>query len=197
MPSKVGKRIEKWSETLFPGYDIISIEKYNAFHGRELVIVASAILELALVDLLSMRLVKNDEIIDKFLGISGDYGGLDFNKRIDLSYLLGLIGLVEAQTLHSLRGLRNLMAHRVNINLCDPNCLKYVMQLIDQFHKPRKELIANEVITDMKNEASASPLLAEFLIRTILIDYQFNFDKRKISIKRLTESSRYFSGSFE
>ena len=44
---KPRRRVEPWSD-VFCGYDIEAIRKYEELHGRELVIVAGALLQLSL-----------------------------------------------------------------------------------------------------------------------------------------------------
>ena len=64
-------KVERWLTEIFPGEDQI----YLAYHGlpeRELVIVSAAVLDAALVELLSLRLLDLPKEVEPFLGVDGD-----------------------------------------------------------------------------------------------------------------------------
>ncbi|MFK3640483.1 hypothetical protein [Pseudomonas protegens] len=64
-------KIEQWMRDVFPGADRV-YEDYRGLPRRELAITAGAVLDLALVEILSMALTGPEQEIHSFLGTNGD-----------------------------------------------------------------------------------------------------------------------------
>lgn len=98
---------EKWLKELFPGDDRIYAE-YHHLPTRELVIVAAAVLDAALAELLSKRLRDFPKEIESFLGVNGDgqAPASTFGARIQLALLIGLVTPDDADILEPEKHLR-------------------------------------------------------------------------------------------
>ena len=66
-------KTEKWLDELFPGEDQIYAE-YRNLPTRELIIVATAVLDAALAELLARRFRDIPKESEDFLGANGDAG---------------------------------------------------------------------------------------------------------------------------
>jgi hypothetical protein len=123
------KRIESWMATVFPGVGMN--DNYLLLSERELAIVAAATLDLALAELLNMRLMGTDAERDDFLGINGD--GMkpvgSFGARIQLAQLTGILLPSIVGALRAIKELRNIMAHRVNVTYGHPLAKIALMKL--------------------------------------------------------------------
>ena len=64
-------KIERWLAEVFPGEERIYSE-YRTLPPRELAIVSAAVLDVALAELLALRLSGEDREIEAFLGLNGD-----------------------------------------------------------------------------------------------------------------------------
>jgi len=64
-------KIERWLAEVFPGEKEIYSE-YRELPPRELAIVCSAVLDVALAELLSLRLAEHGKEVEEFLGANGD-----------------------------------------------------------------------------------------------------------------------------
>ncbi len=91
--------------------------EFGELKPRELVVVASAILDAALAEVIAGRLQGPEHEIVEFLGADGDGRAPagSFGARMQLARLLGLFGDQDLDVLRRLKALRNLMAHRINV----------------------------------------------------------------------------------
>lgn len=187
------RKIEKWSEELFPGCCPETAKAYDHLHGRELIVVAAAIFDSALLEMIELRLVNNASEQDGLLGITrADTPVSSFTARIRLAYLLGLLRKVEANVLKALANLRNHMAHRASASLNDPVAFKFTEKLLMESRLAQINGADSKHVKEMIEKARIAPILTEIYIRLLLVDLQLNFDKRKKSITRLKEcASRY------
>ncbi|RMO28671.1 hypothetical protein ALQ43_200044 [Pseudomonas savastanoi pv. glycinea] len=89
---------------VFPGADSI-YDEYRRLPRRELAITAGAVLDLALVEILSMKLTGPEQEIHLFLGINGDGRAPcgSFSARIQLALLLSLITERDAAILRVIK----------------------------------------------------------------------------------------------
>ena len=93
-------KIERWLSEVFPGEERIYIE-YRDLRRRELAVVAAGVLDLALAELLSMRLIDKPGEYEEFLGLNEDGRApcSSFGARIQLALLLGIITNEDATIL--------------------------------------------------------------------------------------------------
>lgn len=106
-------------------------ETLDKLSGRELVIVATSMVDVGLAHLLSKRLRGTPDLIYKFLGVDGTANAPlgHLSARIDLALMVGLIAVFQHRSLHALRSLRNLMAHNVNMGILHPKAQELVSVL--------------------------------------------------------------------
>ena len=64
-------KTERWIDEVFPGEQDIYAE-YRTLASRELVIVSAAVLDVAIAELISLRLKQNRKEVEQFLGLDGD-----------------------------------------------------------------------------------------------------------------------------
>ena len=116
-------RIERWSADLYRP-DVETIEQYRPLPIRELVIVGCATLDAALAELISARLIEDERESTDFLGADEDGRAPagSFGARIQLAYLLGIIPKPALQSFRALKALRNIVAHRVAVDVVGPKC---------------------------------------------------------------------------
>jgi hypothetical protein len=109
---------------------------------RELAIVASAALDVALAELLSRRLTGPQNEIGEFLGVAEDGRAPagSFGARIQLARLLGLIGDKDVAALRAMKNLRNKMAHRARMDFTHELVAPFFMRLwagIEEYMRSR------------------------------------------------------------
>lgn len=104
-------KIEKWLSEVFPGEQRIFAE-YQDLTRRELALIAAGVMDLALAELLSMRLIDNPKEYEEFLGLNEDGRAPcgSFGARIQLAVLLGIITKEDASILRSVKNIRNKFA---------------------------------------------------------------------------------------
>ena len=104
-------KIEKWLAEVFPP-DKRLFDEYKSLKARELVIVAASVMDLALAELISLRLSDLPKEQEEFLGLNGDGRSpcASFGSRIQLAVLLGIITIDDADILRTIKSLRNLYA---------------------------------------------------------------------------------------
>jgi hypothetical protein len=123
-------KIERWLAEVFPGETKIYSE-YRSLPPRELAIVSAAVIDVALAELLVLRLADQTKEVEEFLGLNGDGRAPagSFGSRIQLGLLVGLLTPDDAATLRTIKELRNLFAHRVHIDFLSPSVLKATTKL--------------------------------------------------------------------
>jgi hypothetical protein len=123
-------KIERWLTEVYKN-DAELIEDWARLPSRELVIVACATLDVALAELLSLRLVDDPGEVTDFIGADedGHAPAGSFGARIQLAYLLGILPKAAVRGLRSLKSLRNRMAHRVGSSLLDAKAQDYLETL--------------------------------------------------------------------
>lgn len=80
---------------------------------RAAAIVAAAILDKRLTDAISYRFHPHDEIHGSFFRSTGPLG--TFSVKIDMAYVLGLIGSEAHRDLMTIKNIRNAFAHHLDI----------------------------------------------------------------------------------
>lgn len=129
----MGWKVEQWMNDVFPGQDKIYSE-YRSLPRRELAVVAAAVLDSALAELLSKRLSGPESEIHGFLGINGDGRAPcgSFGARIQLALLTSIITENDATTLRIIKSIRNKFAHEVRSEFNSPSVLPLILKLHDQ-----------------------------------------------------------------
>lgn len=129
-------KIESWLKEVYPAFTGVTSE-YNTLPPRELVIVATACLDLALAELISKRLMPYDSEIMNFIGADEDGRAPlgSFGARIQAAHLLGLINDRMASDLRDFKNVRNRFAHRVKIGFDDAKVAEWMVALWKRFHK--------------------------------------------------------------
>lgn len=155
-------KIEQWMRDVFPGANRI-YEDYRGLPRRELAITAAAVLDLALVEILSMTLTGPEQEKHSFLGINGD--GIapcgSFGARIQLALLLSIISEGDAAILRAIKNIRNQLAHRVNADFDSSSVLPLLNKLHDNFQELAESLMASGNLSSAsRSEYSIKPFLA-------------------------------------
>ena len=121
----MGWKIEKWFKDVLPE-DRKIFSTYDKLNSRELSILAASVLDLALAELISMRLIEIPNEQETFLGLDGDGRAPcgTFGSRIQLAQLLGIIDSEDVKVLRTIKKLRNLFAHKANADMIKGEALK-------------------------------------------------------------------------
>lgn len=193
------RKLEKWSEELFPGYSDEAIKAYDHLSDRELIIVAASVFDAAILELIELRLVGDFDEQDDLLGITKFEKPLSaLTARARMAFLLGLLRKVEANAIRYIANIRNHMAHKSTATLKDQEVLKMVEKLIKESRianvAGEDSITVRNLIATIHNDVE----LTRFIVKNILVDLQMNFDKRKTTVKRLAECKvRSLASGFE
>src|SRR5882724_8019120 len=127
-------KTEKWLSEVFPGEERIYSE-YRELPRRELAIVVAAVLDTALAELLSKRVLDLPRECEEFLGLNEDgrAPAATFGARIQLALLLGVIIDQDAAILREIKHIRNKFSHRVRIDFTSPAVKRHVVRLHELF----------------------------------------------------------------
>jgi len=91
-------------------------EEFQGESDRAAVLVAAALLDLNLEDLLRAFLISDDREVERLLGTSLATMG----NRMRMAYCLGLISRNELRDLRIIKGVRNYFAHNLYVSFDDP-----------------------------------------------------------------------------
>ena len=143
-------KVERWLSEVFPGEENIYSE-YRNLRPRELAIVTAAVLDSALVELLTLRLMKEGTEIESFLGLNGDGRApvASFGARIQLGLLLGILTSRDAAILRTIKRIRNEFAHRTNVEFLSPTILKETTKLLSLWAGIYDDLARNGVMSGL------------------------------------------------
>lgn len=189
-------KIERWLAEVFPGEAQIYSE-YRGLPPRELAIVAAAVLDAALAELLALRLNGREKDIEEFLGLDGDGRAPvgSFGARIQLGLLVGLLTQDDAAALRIIKEIRNLFAHRVRINFLSPSALKASTKLHALWLKHTQELIqAGAISGSTKHIIEIGRYLpkrseaGEGLLLSVLTVYQAYFHRMHGRVQRIGDA---------
>lgn len=189
-------KIERWLAEVFPGESEIYSE-YRSLPPRELAIVCAAVLDVALAELLTLRLAGQEKELEEFLGLNGDGRAPagSFGARIQLSLLVGLLTPGDAAALRTIKELRNLFAHRVRINFLSPAVLKATTKLHALWLKRTDALIQAGVMSGttrhLEEIARHLPKTAEAgegLLLSVFTVYQAYFHRMHGGVQRLGDA---------
>jgi hypothetical protein len=178
-------KTDQWMRDVFPGSERI-YEEYQLLPRRELAVVAGAVLDSALVELLSKRLTGQDSEIHAFLGVNGDGRAPcgSFGARIQLALLTLVITESDAAVLRSIKNIRNQFAHEVKADFNSASVLPLITKLHDQFLQRSNKLIETGHLDGTTHSLSMiKPLLitepeaGAGLLLAILSTYQAYFHR--------------------
>jgi hypothetical protein len=185
-------KTERWLEDVFPGKECI-YDAYRHLSGRELAIVAAAVLDAALADILARRFRDMPPEIESFLGANGDgrAPAASFGARIQLALLLGIILAPDAAVLRQVKAIRNLFAHRVQIDICAPESTAAFRALLDRWlgvlngFQPDDIALNAERVRPIREKLGVVPDAAEGLLLAILTVYQAYFHRLSENVRRV------------
>lgn len=186
-------KIERWLAEVFPGKEKI-YEEYRSLPARELAIVSAAVLDVALAELLALRLVDHAKEAEEFLGVNGDGRAPagSFGARIQLGLLIGILTPNDAAILRTIKELRNQFAHRVRIDFLSPPILKTTQKLHALWLARTMALIESGAITGTTEQLAELgkklPIIAEAgegLLLSVFTVYQAYFHRMHSRILRL------------
>ncbi len=189
-------KIERWLSEVFPGEEDIYSE-YRTLSQRELAIVSAAVLDVALAELLFLRLRECGKESEEFLGLNADGRAPSgsFGARIQLGLLVGLLTQDDAATLRAIKELRNLFAHRVNVTFLSPPALKVTTKLHALWLKRTEALIQAGALPGSARhlEAIAKHLpeleeAGEGLLLSVFVTYQAYFHRMHSRVVRLGDA---------
>jgi hypothetical protein len=192
----VAWKIERWLADVFPGETQIYVE-YRSLPSRELAIVTASILDVALAELLTLRLLDSAKEAEEFLGLNGDGRAPagSFGARIQLGLLVGLLTPEDAAALRVIKEIRNLFAHRVRVNFLSPPVLKATTKLHGLWQKHTQALYpgANPQVEHIKELGRQLPKHSEAgegLLLSVLTVYQAYFHRVHARVERVGDALR-------
>ena len=171
----MARKIEKWKDGVFPGKENI-FSKYSDLTARELVIVAGATFDIALVEMIELRLIEDTKEQESFIGINGDgrapVGA--FGARIQLAFLLGILRKEDVDIFRAIKNLRNIFAHKVEATFLSDDVVKELKKLNYAWRKQGFRIRGEKVMAKTKDhlgddigvipEAGEGLLLAVFAV---------------------------------
>jgi len=187
-------KIERWLCDVFPGETQI-YKEYRHLPRRELAVVAAAVLDVALAELLSQRLVDKSKEYEEFLGLNEDGRApcASFGARIQLALLLGIITETDASLLRTIKNIRNKLAHRVKVDYHTPEVLPLLQSLHDKFLSQSNRLIERGVLPGPAHDLTllgpfleTTPDVGASLLLAVLTVYQAYFHRLSRLVTRVT-----------
>lgn len=195
-------KIERWMSQLFPGADRIYSE-YRGLGRRELAVVVAGVLDLAIAELLSMRLLDDPNECEEFLGLNEDGRAPcgTFGSRIQLALLTGIITRADAALLRSIKAIRNKFAHRILVDFDSPQVVPLVLKLHEQWRARVRELSqdagAVESLDEMRPHLQSQPEAGAGLLLAVFCVFQAYFHRLYDHIDRIRVVVRRDGGAAE
>lgn len=189
-------KIERWLTEVFPGETEIYSE-YRNLPPRELAIVSAAVLDIAIAELLSARLTYGGKEVEEFLGLNGDGRAPagSFGARIQLGLLVGLLTPADAEILRTIKELRNIFAHRVDVNFLSPSVLKVTTKLHALWLKQSEAIIhtgtlpsTTEHLSEIARHLPEVAEAGEGLVLAVFAVYQAYFHRMQSQVQRLSDA---------
>jgi hypothetical protein len=189
-------KIEKWLDEVFPGEGNLFSE-YRDLSERELVIVTAGVLDLALAELISKRLIDKPKEYESFLGLdeSGNAPAGSMGARIQLALLLGIIRIEDARILRIIKNIRNKFAHRVNVDFLDPSIQSLANKLLSEWAERSKFIIqsypeaarvaSKKGLSELKEQLDKDTQAGEGLLLAVFSVYQAYFYRLSDRIERI------------
>ncbi len=134
MAKKSKRKMEDWVSEIYGNNESFA-KKYNSLTGRELAIVAAAVLDIGLAHLIERKLRNDKEESESILGMNGDGRAAigSFGARIQLAYLITLIDKRELGVIRIFKKIRNEFAHTVNCTFLSKEIQDLVSKLIEDY----------------------------------------------------------------
>lgn len=189
-------KIEHWMKDVFPGEREIYSE-YRGLTPRELAIVSAAVLDIALAELLSLRLRDHGKEIEAFLGLSGDgrAPAASFGARIQLGLLIGLLTEEDAAILRSIKDIRNQFAHRAKIDFLSPAIRKLTTRLYSLWLERTKALFdvgfrsaSSEKLKELEHLLGENSEAGEGLLLAVFTTYHAYFHRLHSRVQRVDDA---------
>jgi hypothetical protein len=141
-------------EELFPG-KVNIYSNYRELNAREFAVVACAVIDAAVAELISLRLrdAKNDEL-ESFLGVNNDGRApcASLGAKLQLGYLLGILTESDLYVLRGFKNIRNKFPHSVNASFSNNDLILLVTNVHKLWLKRAKQLIEKNIISGTTNE---------------------------------------------
>jgi len=188
-------KIEKWMLQVFPGADNIYSE-YRGLSRREIAVVAAGVLDLAIAELVSKRLLDLPNEYEEFLGLSEDGRAAcgTFGSRIQLALLVGVITPADAGLLRSIKAIRNKFAHRITVDFNSPQVVPLVVRLHGQWRARVSQLShdtrAVESLDEMKPLLQSNPEAGAGLLLAVFCVFQAYFHRLYDRVDRIQGIAR-------
>lgn len=182
-------KVERWLDEVFPGKERV-YDEYRSLPARELAIVSAAVLDLALAELLTLRLADIPKEAEEFLGLdsNGRAPAGSFGARIQLALLVGLLDTKDAAVLRAMKGLRNEFAHRVRVNFTSPGPLK-ALEKLHSFWIARLEALHGPSAVDQAEEfkqlLATQEEAGQGLLLAVFSTYHAKFHRMHSRVRRL------------
>lgn len=180
-------KLEPWSTAL--GTSFVALQKSMAgLADRETVIVACALIDTGLAELLAQRLTGRKSEIEEFLGAQEDGRAPagSFGARILLARLTGILESEDVALLRALKSLRNDVAHRTDADLCGKRLLPKVETLHRCWSARGVALGAAEEPTKLFRAAvTKDPRAARLAVLRVLAFYQRVFQQFQGRLARI------------
>lgn len=193
----MARKLERWIPSALPSKGAI-YAKYGDLLARELAIASAAVLDVALAELLTLRLVQHETESEEFLGLNGDgrASAGSLGARIQLALLTGLLAPEDAAILRGVKNLRNLFAHRVQIELLSPEALKVTNSLHALWLKQHTAVVeagaCSEVSAELKRlrpHLAVHEYASAGLLLSIFSAYHAHFDRLRARIIAISGAS--------
>ena len=186
-------KVERWLAEIFPGEENI-YSAYRDLPPRELAVVTVSVLDSALAEILTLRLKHNDKEIESFLGLDGNGRApvASFGARIQLGLLLGVLTPRDAAILRTIKSIRNIFAHRVNVDFTSSPLLRETtklaslwIELSEHLAKVNNWSASPDTLVDLKQRLPNDPEAGEGLLLGIFAVYQAYFHRIRLTVKRV------------
>ena len=191
-------KVERWLRDVFPGKERI-YSAYRNLDDRGLAIIAGGVLDLALAELITLRLIDNPKEAESFLGLDNSSNAPlgTFGARIQLAVLLGILTSDDARVLRSLKNVRNAFAHRINVDFCHESVQPHIRALFTHwFERTQRLAKANkfshtvEGLQELGRHLADTPEAGEGLLLSVFTVYQAYFHRLSERIQRIDDIVR-------
>jgi hypothetical protein len=189
-------KLEKWMTDVFPGESNI-YSAYRELPFRELAIVSGAVLDLAMAELISLRLADYPKEVEAFLGLNKDGRAPvgTMGARIQLALLLEILTEEDAGVLRALKEVRNAFAHRVNVSFLSAEVQGHVQNLYRLLFERSERLRSKGLLKGstsqlrmIKPHLSQSAEACAGLVLAVLAVYQAYFHRIHGRVLRVGKS---------